>query len=69
MTDPVNSVSGTRGTTSGGTFSGGGFTEERKKKKADVQEADLVEISQDARDRSSGKKRRSILEYLRELLE
>jgi len=68
MTDPVNSVSGARGTTSGGTFSGSGFTEERKKRKAGVQESDLVEISQDAKDRSSGKKRRSILEYLRELL-
>lgn len=68
MTDPVNSVSGTRGTTSGGTYSGGGFTENRKKRKEEVQKSDLVEISQDARDRSYGKRRKGILEYLRDLL-
>jgi hypothetical protein len=50
MTDPVNSVSGTRGTNSGGTYSGGGFTEDRKKRKVEVQKTDLIEISQDARD-------------------
>ncbi|MDD5287189.1 MAG: hypothetical protein PHD54_15170 [Desulfuromonadaceae bacterium] len=69
MTDPVGGVSGTKETHSGGSsFCGGGLAGERKKRKSEVQEHDLVEISQDARDRLSGKKRRSILEYLKDLL-
>lgn len=69
MTDPVSGVSGTTETTAGGTYSGGAFSEERKKRKAEVQENDLVEISQDARDRLSGRKRKSILEYIADLLD
>lgn len=67
MTDSVSGISGTKGTSSGGTHSGGGFPEERKKRNAKVVEHDLVEISQDARERFSGKKQRSILEYLKDL--
>lgn len=69
MTDLVSRVSGTKETSSGGNQTGGGFAEERKKRKAEVREHDLVEISQDARERFSGKKRKSILEYLKDLLE
>lgn len=68
MTDPVNGISGTKETTPGGTYSGGSFTEEHKKRKNRAPEHDLVEISQNARDRSSGKARKSILDYLKELL-
>jgi hypothetical protein len=68
MTDPVNRISGTTKTTSGGTYSGGGFADEHKEKKTPVPEKDLVEISQAAKDRSSGKKNKGILEYLKELL-
>lgn len=69
MTDPVSGVSPAKGASSGSAHSGGGFAGEQKKKKADVQEHDLVEISQDARDHFSGKKRKGILEYLRDLLD
>lgn len=64
MTDPVSGVSGTTETSAGGTYSGGAFSEERKKRKSEVQGKDLVEISQDARDRLSGRKRKTILEYI-----
>jgi hypothetical protein len=69
MTDPVDGISGTRETSSGGTYSGGHSADEHKKKKTREPEHDLVEISQNARDRSSGKTRKSILDYLKELLE
>ncbi|MBC7963503.1 MAG: hypothetical protein H7Y05_11235 [Steroidobacteraceae bacterium] len=68
MTDPVSGIGGTKATSSGGTYSGGSFADEHKKRESHAPEHDLVEISQDARDRSSGKKRKSITEYLRELL-
>ncbi|HBA72545.1 MAG: hypothetical protein A2X82_19905 [Geobacteraceae bacterium GWC2_55_20] len=68
MTDPVNRISGTKETSPGGTYSGGSFTEDHKKRKSPAPEKDLVEISQAARDRSSGKKRKGILEFLKELL-
>lgn len=68
MTEPVNGISGTKETSPGGTYSGGSFTEEHKKRTAHVQERDLVEISQGARDRASGKHRKGIFEYLKELL-
>jgi hypothetical protein len=68
MTDPVGGVNRTNGSSSGGRYSDEHFSGERKKRKAEVPEGDLVEISQDARDRFSGKKRKGILEYLRDLL-
>jgi hypothetical protein len=68
MTDPVSGISGTKETSPGGTYSGGSFADEHKKKKSHVPEEDLVEISQDARDRSVGKKNKGIIEYLKELL-
>ena len=67
MTDPVRGVSGAQGTSAGGSYSGGSFSEQHKKRIVAPQ-ADLIEISQDARDRSTGKKKRGILEYLKELL-
>ncbi len=69
MTDQVNEVSGSKAATPGGTYSGGSFADEHKKKKNRAPEHDLVEISQNARDRSSGKARKSILDYLKEMLE
>jgi hypothetical protein len=68
MTDQVRGISGTQGPSAGGSYSGGSFSEGHKKRGAAVPQADLIEISQDARDRSSGKKKMGILEYLKELL-
>jgi hypothetical protein len=69
MTDPVKGISGTQGTSAGGSYSGGSFSEGHKKRGATEPKADLIEISQDARDRSTGKKKKGLLEYLKEMLE
>lgn len=68
MTDPINGISRTGETSAGGTYSGGSFADQHKKKKSHEPEHDLVEISRDARERASGKKNSSIIEYLKELL-
>jgi hypothetical protein len=68
MTDPVKGISGAQGTSAGGSYSGGRFSEGGKKRGATVPQADLIEISQDARDRSTGKKKKGLLEYLKEML-
>lgn len=69
MTDPIKSVSEAQTTSPGGSYSGGSLSEEHKKKSPPPPpQADLIEISQDARDRSTGNKRKNILEYLKELL-
>jgi len=68
MTDPVKEISGTQGASAGGSYSGGSFSGGHNKKRAPAPQADLIEISQDARDRSKGKTRKNILEYLKELL-
>ena len=68
MTDPVKGISGAQGTSAGGHYSGGSFSEHNKKKGAPAAQPDLIEISQDARDRSVGKTKKSLLEYLKELL-
>lgn len=68
MTDPVKGVSGSEGTSAGGSYSGGKFSAGHKKKAASAPQGDLIEISQDARDRSTGKKKKGLLEYLKELL-
>jgi len=67
MTDPVNGVSGAQGTSAGGNYSGGSFSEHHEKKGTPPQN-DLIEISQDARNRSKGEAKKSVLEYLKELL-
>ncbi|MDD2365599.1 MAG: hypothetical protein PHN84_05490 [Desulfuromonadaceae bacterium] len=67
MTDPLNGVSSTEGPSAGGRYSGGKFSEDHKKKKAVQYQADLVEISKVARSRSAGRKKKSLLEYLKEL--
>lgn len=69
MTDPVKGISGTQGPSAGGSYSGGSFSEGHKKRGAAAPQVDLIEISQDARDRSTGRKKKGILDYLRELLE
>ncbi|MDD2273298.1 MAG: hypothetical protein PHP95_15500 [Desulfuromonadaceae bacterium] len=67
MTDPIERVSGTQGPSAGGSYSGG-YPEHHKKRASPAPQKDLVEISQDARDRLQGKTRKSLLEYLKELL-
>ena len=69
MTDPVDRIDGTQGAHSGGKYSGGSFSEGHKKRERPVPQQDLVEISQDARDRLGGKKKKGILDFLKELLE
>jgi hypothetical protein len=68
MTDQVKGVSGAQGTSAGGSYSGGSFSEHHKKRGETVPQVDLIEISQDARDRSKGKSKKGIMEYLKELL-
>jgi hypothetical protein len=68
MTDPVEGVSGSQGTSAGGSYSGGRSPEHHNKREGPAPQGDLIEISQDARDRSAGKKRKGILEYLKDLL-
>lgn len=67
MTDPINRISGTQGALVGGNYSGGNSSGDHRKKRTAEPQADLVEISQDARERASGKKRKSILDYFKEL--
>lgn len=67
MTDPVNGISGTHGTSAGGNYSGGRFSGDHKKRGATEPQSDLIEISRDARKQLSGKKKKSLLEYLKEL--
>jgi hypothetical protein len=66
MTDPIKSISGAQATSAGGSHSGGSLSEEHKRKSPAQPPVDFIEISQDARDRSTGKKRKNILEYLRD---
>lgn len=68
MTDPVKEISGAQRSPAGGSYSGGSFSGGHNKKGAPAPQVDLIEISQDARDRSKGKTRKNILEYLKELL-
>jgi hypothetical protein len=68
MTDPVKGISGTQGTSAGGNYSGGGFQSHHRKSGREPQD-DLIEISQDARNRSKGDKKKGLIEYLKELLE
>jgi hypothetical protein len=68
MTDPVKGISGIQETSAGGNYSGGQCAEHHKKGASETQD-DLIEISQDARDRSKGRKKKGLLEYLGELLE
>lgn len=68
MTDPVKGVSGAQGTSAGGNYSGGGAQEHHKKKDPAGPQPDLIEISQAARNRSTGKAKKGLLEYLKELL-
>ncbi|MDD2850322.1 MAG: hypothetical protein PHY09_00275 [Desulfuromonadaceae bacterium] len=67
MTDSVKQISGARGSLAGGSYSGGGFPQDHKKRETVSQQDDLVEISRDARDRAIIKKKKGLLEYLKEL--
>ncbi|MHB8056542.1 MAG: hypothetical protein ACYDHC_01470 [Desulfuromonadaceae bacterium] len=67
MTDQIKRVSGTQGTSAGGSYSGG-FSEHHKKRETAAPLHDLIEISQDARDCLKGKTKKSLLEYLKGLL-
>lgn len=68
MTDPIKGISGAQGTSAGGSYSGGSFSDGHKKRGEAAPQKDLIEISQDARDRSTGKVKKGIMEYLKELL-
>lgn len=68
MTDPIKRISGAQGTSAGGRYSGGSFSERHKKSGPIGPQHDVIEISQDARERSGGKKKGGIIEYLKELL-
>lgn len=68
MTDSIRGVSGTQGTSAGGSHGSGGFSGNHRKKGAGGAHGDLIEISQDARERSRGKEKKSILDFLKELL-
>ena len=69
MTDPIKGISGAQETSAGGNYSGGRFSEDHTKHSVPKPQKDLIEISQGARDRSTGKKKKGLLEYLREWLE
>lgn len=68
MTDPVKGISGAQGSSAGGSYSGGSFSDHHKKRGTPAPQDDLIEISQDARDRLTGKTKKSLLESLKELL-
>jgi hypothetical protein len=68
VTDPIKGISGSQGTSAGGSHSGGSFSEGHKKQSQSAQQKDLIEISQDARNRLTGKTKKGLLEYLKDLL-
>jgi hypothetical protein len=68
MTEPVKEISRTVEISSGGASHGGDSGHGHKKKQVPPNEKDLVEISQDARDRQSGRKMRNIIDYLKSFL-
>lgn len=68
MTDPIKGISGAQGTSAGGSYSGGSPSGHQQKRGTTGPQFDLIEISQDARDRLTGKTKKNILEYLKELL-
>lgn len=67
MTDPVKGISGAQATSAGGSYSGGGYSGNHKKGHPTALQEDLIEISRDARDRSTDRKRKGLLEYLKGL--
>lgn len=64
MTEPLDAISRIRGA---GKKSqrGDDLKHEKSKKRHEESEDDSVDISEEARDRASGKKRGNILEYIR----
>lgn len=67
MTDSINRIDGTQGTSSGGSYSGGAAGE-HVRKKASIPQTDLVEISSAARKRSAGTTSKGLLDYVWGLL-
>lgn len=63
MTDPVNRITGAKETNRKSSQEGL-FKSDRRKQKTEHAEDDSVDISQEARDKASGKKRKNILEYI-----
>lgn len=63
MTDPVNKISGVRETGKKNTQEGL-FKNDRHRPKSAHDEGDSIDISDEARDKASGKKRKNILEYI-----
>lgn len=67
MTDSVKEISGSQGVSAGGSYRGGSFSGEHKKSGGHSPQGDVVEISKDARELSTGGKKKSLLKYLKEL--
>lgn len=63
MTDPVNKVYSVKETGRKNNRDGI-FRGDRQKHRSEQPENDNVDISEEARDRASGKKRKNILEYI-----
>jgi len=63
MTDPVNKVDGVK-VTGRKNSRDGIFRGDKHKHHSEQLENDNVDISEEARDRASGKKRKNILEYI-----
>lgn len=69
MTDSVKGISGAQGPSAGGSYSGGTSPDHHKRRSVVVPpQNDLVEISPDARKRAQGNAKKSLVEYLKELL-
>lgn len=67
MTDSVKGVSSSHGAAAGGNTGGGNLHRDAKRKPPPPRQDDLVEISSDARQRCTGKGKKNLLEYLKEL--
>ena len=63
MTDPVNKIGGAKAV-GGKNLQENIFKGEKRKRKTESAENDNIDISEEARDRASGKKRKNILEYI-----
>ncbi|MDD2898287.1 MAG: hypothetical protein PHI31_06200 [Desulfuromonadaceae bacterium] len=67
MTDPVKGISGAQGTSAGGSYSGGRSAGGHAKRGTPAPQDDVIEISQDARNCSEEKKKKGIIDYLKDL--
>ncbi len=70
MTDSIDRVSGAQGASRGGGQGDGGYHPPHGQRKRPPAEpvADVVDISRAARERQGGKEKKSIFDFIRELL-